>query len=343
MDGRLFGVAMVLTALAGWTITPLLLRHFAESIDPWTSNGWRYGFSALLWSPVLVVGLARRRLPRGIWALAVVPSIFNIAGQVCFTLAHYQIDPGLLTFGLRMQIVCVAIGAAIMFPAERRIIRSPGFLVGGAMVIVGTLATAAGGDLSAPGVVLGVGLAMAAGALFGAYSLAVRKYMHGVHPITAFAAISLYTASAMLLLMVALGRRFGAEPMDVAIMSRPQLGLLLLSAIAGIALGHVAYYFSIAKLGVAVSTGVIQLQPVCVTLVSMAWFGERLTWLQWGTGVLAITGATLMLWVQHRLVARDKREALVEVSPEEYAELPPDHVVAAAAAKGSGEPSRTSM
>ena len=329
--GRFFGVLMVLMALGGWTIVPLFLRHFAETIDPWTSNGWRYGFAALLWSPVLVWGLTRRKLPAGLWTLALVPAAFNSSGQICLTPAHYQIDPGLLTFGLRVQIVCVAIGAAIMFPSERRIVRSRGFLVGGIMVIAGTIGTAAGGDFSREGTAFGVALAMISGALFGGYSLAVRRYLHGLHPIVAFAVISLYTAGAMLTLMLVLGRRGGLEALDIAILGREQFGLLLLSSLAGIALGHVAYYISIARLGVAVSTGVIQLQPVAVGLCSMVLFNELLTPTQWGTGAVAIGGAALMLWVQHRMVARDRREALTAVSADEYRELPPDHVVAASA------------
>src|SRR5262245_28336924 len=47
-------VTLVLTLL-GWASVPLFLRHFADLIDGWTSNGWRYGFSALVWLPVLIV------------------------------------------------------------------------------------------------------------------------------------------------------------------------------------------------------------------------------------------------------------------------------------------------
>jgi hypothetical protein len=59
---------MILLTLAGWTSIPLFLRDFAHgpfAIDAWTANGWRYGVSALLWAPVLVLGLWRRNLPQG--------------------------------------------------------------------------------------------------------------------------------------------------------------------------------------------------------------------------------------------------------------------------------------
>ncbi len=317
------GVLTVALTLAGWSITPLFIKYFAEHIDAWTSNGWRYGFAALLWSPLLVAGALRGSLPKGLWRAALVPAGINAAAQVCFTLAHYEIGPGLLTFGLRSQMVFVAIGAALLFPAERLVVRSPAFLVGVVLVMLGTIGTIAFGatDKSVQtGYALGVTLALASGAGFAGYALGVRKYMHDIPTMTAFAAISLYTSIAMIALMLVLGDSSGAGALDL---STRQFAVLLFSSVVGIALGHVLYYISIKRLGVAVSTGVIQLQPVCVAVLSYFTFREVLNIAQWSSGALAIVGAMLMLWVQHsikRAAGRDR----------EYDELPPDHVAAAA-------------
>lgn len=290
---------MVLMTLAGWSAVPLFLRHFALSIDAWTSNGWRYGFSALLWLPVVLIAQRRGKTPANLWRLALVPSLINAMGQVCFTWAHYKIDPGLLTFGLRVQVVFVAIGAYMLFPAERRIVRSPGFIIGFALVLAGTAGAALFGENPfAPERIMGLLLAIGSGALFAAYGLSVRKYMHGVNPILAFAAISQYTASAMVLLMLVIGERAGAEALA---MPGSQFALLLLSAVVGIALGHVFYYASIAKLGVSVTAGVLQLQPFAVAMASLAIFGERLLPMQWIGGLTAVVGAILMLDAQRRL------------------------------------------
>ncbi|MHC4385308.1 MAG: hypothetical protein ACYS0J_21120, partial [Planctomycetota bacterium] len=110
--GRTATGAMTVTlTLIGWSSVPLFLRYFADSIDAWTSNGWRYGVSALLWAPVLVIFACRRRLPAGLWRAAIVPSVINSCSQVIFCYAHYKIDPGLLTFGLRSQMIFAAVGA----------------------------------------------------------------------------------------------------------------------------------------------------------------------------------------------------------------------------------------
>lgn len=336
---RAGGLTTIIMTLLGWSSVPLFLRHFSHLIDPWTSNGWRYGFSALLWLPVVIWGLARRTLPRGIWRAAIVPSGFNCGAQVIFCLAHYKLEPGLLTFGLRSNIVFATVGAAIFFAAERRVIRLPGFIAGVLMVVGGTMGTILLGDSLPRGATLaGVLLAVSSGAGFAFYALAVRHWMHGVNAIQSFAVISLYTAVGMVALMVILGDRAGlpaldlvAQPSHAAGVPIPggQFTVLLISAIIGIALGHVFYYHSINKLGLAVSAGVVQLQPFFVSIGSLYLFGELLKPQQWASGAVAVLGAATILYVQHR--AKKRHSPTVE-------EFPADHVVAAVEAEREKTP-----
>ena len=285
------GTITVVLTLVGWSSIPLFLRYFSEQIDAWTSNGWRYGFAALLWSPVLVLGWLFGRLPRGLWRAAIVPSIVNSVGQVTFAYAHYKIEPGLLSFGLRSQMLFAAVGAYIMFAGERRVIRSPVYLTGLVAVLVGTCGAVLMGKEPIEGAVAeGILLSLASGALFAGYALAVRKYMSSFGAVIAFAAISQYTAAAMIVLMLVLGRHRGMEVIE---MSGPDIALLLISAVIGIALGHVFYYMSIARLGVAVSSGVLQLHPFGVGVASYFVFAEILPTPQRVAAGIAVVGAVL--------------------------------------------------
>ena len=185
------GTLTIVLTLVAWSSVPLFLRHFVDLIDPWTSNGWRYGFSALLWAPVLVIGLLSGRLRPGLWRAAIVPSVVNAVGQVTFVCAHYQIEPGLLSFGLRSQIIFAAVGAYLLFPDERRVIRSRSYVLGVIVVIGGTGgALLMGKERPDAAATLGILLAIASGLLFSLYSLAVRKYMRGTNSVVAFAVIS---------------------------------------------------------------------------------------------------------------------------------------------------------
>lgn len=289
---------MIVLTLLGWTSIPLFLKHFTGLIDGWTANGWRYGFSALMWLPVLVWAAMKHKTPAGLWRAALPASLFNIGAQICFGLAPYYIDPGLMTFSLRVQIVFVTIGAVLLFPAERATIRSWGFLTGIAMVLGGTISVLVlkPGGLG-DGSALGVGLALGSGLLYAGYALCVRKHMQGMNSLIAFAAVSQYTGAALLACMFLFGKDYGAQ---VFALSGKQIFLLLLSAIVGIGIGHTLYYASINRLGLAVSAGVVQLQPITVSIGSLLIFQERLTSLQWACGIVAVCGAGLILWTQGR-------------------------------------------
>lgn len=321
------GLVTLFMTLLGWSSIPLFLKFFSTDMDAWAANGWRYGFSALLWLPVLVVGFMRGTLPKDLWKAAVVPSIFNVTGQAAFAWAPYFIEPGLMTFGLRTQIIFVAVGAYMLFPNERPVLRSRAFL--GALGVVfagamGTLLLARGHADAAQAAAattpdlfghhltrvqaraFGIVLSVGSGALFAGYALAVRQYMHGMHPVTAFAAICQYTGIGLVALMLPMSHGAGGY---VIHLPSDKLGLLALSAVIGIALGHVFYYTSIARLGVAMSSGVIQLQPIIVAVGSYFLFGEVLSRGQWLCGVAAVGAAMVMLGVQHRLGSANAREA----------------------------------
>lgn len=337
------GVVTLIMTLVGWSSIPLFLKHFADSMDAWAANGWRYGFSALLWLPVLIVGFVRGTLPDRIWKAALVPSIFNIIGQAAFAWAPYFIDPGLMTFGLRTQIIFVALGAYLLFPSERRVLRSPVFLGALVVVFVGAMGTLILARLHAvdsepppatapelfgyaltrvQATIFGTILSVGSGAIFAGYALSVRHYMHAIHPVTAFAAICQYTGIGMVLLMLPLSPEAGAY---VIRLSSGQLWLLALSSVVGIALGHVFYYTSIARLGVAVSSGVIQLQPVLVAVASYFLFEEVLSVGQWVCGLVAVVAAMVMLGVQHSVTKRDgaaARAAVQQVATPAPAERP---------------------
>lgn len=315
------GITTLLLTLVGWSSVPLFIKHFASSLDLWTSNGWRYGFSAVLWAPVLIVAAARRRIPVGLWRAAIIPSLFNALGQTAFAWSYYKVDPTTATFGLRTQIVFVAVGAYLLFPTERAVLRTPTAWVGiGAVLIgvAGTIFLAPGASDGAPTHAFGVFLSLSAGALFAGYGLSVRRFMHGFHPIVAFAAISQYTAAICLGLMLTLARSHhtGAwnAGADAWALSNIQFALLLLSAVIGIALGHVFYYIAIARLGVAVSSGVLQLQPFCVAIGAWLVFATPLTSGQLASGLLAVVGAAALLTVQWR-VSREARAAAGQSLP----------------------------
>ena len=287
------GIAMVVLTLLGWSSVLLFLRHLADHIDVWTANGWRYGLSALLWLPLLVRGLWGRSLPPGLWWRAIMPAVANTAGQVCFAATPYYIGPGLASFLLRLSLISSTAGAFVLFSDERALIRSRAFWAGMGLVVLGSLGTVLLGRTPIEGgAAVGVLLGAAAGALYGLYAVAVRYWMRGIPAMTSFAVISLYTAVCVVGLMLALGESAGMEALELSAFNWT---MLVLSALIGIALGHVFFYAAMARLGVAVTTAVIQLAPFITGAASVVLFGEILTGGQWGSGAVLLIGGVLLL------------------------------------------------
>lgn len=293
------GLTYVLITLVCWSSVPLFLKYFAGHIDGWTANGWRYGIAALFWMPLLVVAGLMGKLPRHLFRAALIPSLCNVAGQICFAMAPYYINPGLQTFLLRLQIIFIAIGTYLIFPNERRLLRSPVYWTGIAIVFFGSVGVMMLNPArSRTSEMLGVVLALGGGAGFAGYSLAVKHCMRNFAPVYSFAVISNYTAAVLVVLMLFFAKGHGDGVFAFPLVEWVKL---VASAMLGIAISHVLYYAAMNRLGVAVSSGVILLQPVLVSIGSLFLFDERLTPGQWTCGLAAIGGASVTLYAQQRL------------------------------------------
>ena len=297
------GIGLILMTLLSWSAVPLFLKFFARPdavtgralIDGFSANGWRYGLSALFWLPLLFVAWRRGRLPKGILTAALIPTAFNIVGQTAFAWCPYFLEPGFFTFVFRVQIVFVTLGAWILFPSERATLRSARFWVGVLLVVAGSVGLIAlqPAGLSTRAGVWAILLAVCSGAVFAGYGLTVRKCMHGYPSVLAFGVICQYTAVGVILLMLLFGENYGAAALSF---SGFNWFMLIASAMIGIAISHVTYYAAIQRLGVTVSMGIIQLQPVLTAAASVMMGWEQLSTWQWMSGLVGVMGAMLILY-----------------------------------------------
>lgn len=302
---RAAGIAFVSLTLVSWGTVLLFLKHLTGHIDAWTANGWRYSIAAIFWLPILLMGWRRGDLPERLWRRAFIPAAFNIAGQVLYAFAPYYIGPGLAGFLLRVSLISSTAGALILFVDERPLARSATFWMGMALVAGGTVGTVLMGTTPLSGAGgFGIVMALLSGAFFGMYGVSVRYCMRGVPSLTAFSVISLLTAMGMVALMIPMGRRHGLEALDLSAMN---WFLLISSALVGIAAGHTCYYAAITRLGVAVSTAIVQISPFLTAIGGVILFGERLMAGQWGSGFVMLGGAWLLLRAeQARHTKRDE-------------------------------------
>lgn len=318
---------MITFTLLSWASVPLFLNYFSKvlHLDPFSANGWRYAISAAFWLPVLVMTYRAGKLPKKLFVLAIVPTLFNIAGQTTFAWGPALLDPGFFSFVFRVQIVFATLGAYLLFPSERKTLLSPRFWLGIGLVVIGSAGLILTKDSiasAAAPTTLGVCVAILSGLLFTGYGLGVRYYVGDVAPITAFGVICQFTAVGMVAIAFIAPSLAGSLPeaiptpdpfLPVKAFDAWAWALLVASAFIGIAISHVTYYASMKRLGVSVSIGIIQLQPIFTAVGSMLLFGEKLNTSQWGFGLVGVVGAMLMLWAGSMRTRKDKAE--MNVSP----------------------------
>ena len=87
----------------------------------------------------------------------------------------------------------------------------------------------------------------------------------------------------------------GAAPLSLPSFD---LWILVASGVVGIALGHVFYFASIARLGVTVAAGVMLVAPFLTGTASVFLYNEHLTAAQWMSGIAALVGAAAVLSVR---------------------------------------------
>ncbi|MBX3397004.1 MAG: DMT family transporter [Phycisphaerae bacterium] len=314
------GVACVVVTLLGWSSVLLFLRHLAPYIDGWSANGWRYGMCAGGLCPYLLIRQCRGHADWHLWRRAIVPSVFNCIGQTFFGFAVYYIEPGLAAFLLRVSLVSSTLGAFTLFADERVLARSLLFWSGLSLIVIGSICTVAFSIHPVAGSSgFGMLLAAAAGGFFGLYGVSVRYFMRGVRPTDSFSAIATVTALVMIGLMFWRSPTRGACVLDLSAMNT---FWIVLSAVIGIAIGHIFYYAAIARLGVAVAAAIVQLSPFFCSLGSIYLFGEVLTPGQWIAGAGMVFGASLLIRSEQRRGREAAPEGLAACPIELEADVP---------------------
>lgn len=321
------GLAAVFLTLLTWTAAPLMVDFLAHEIDVWTSNGFRYGIAALLWSPMILYSVLKKRAPKAVWRNALIPAIFNTIGQVCFVASFYELSAELVGFLLRGHILFTTLWAFMLFPSERKLIRSPIFGIGVFAVIGGVVAVIALKDgpdtvtTQEGSLALGVLLAVVASFFFASYGVAVGKYMKNTSSFLSYAIISAYSAAILITLMLFLGEDHGATAFNL---STELWIFLFLSAVVALAIGHSSYYYGLKRVGVTTASTVLQLQPFTIVLATVLLgamgyaISSEMQLAQLGAGLIAVVGALAIIATQAKIkrqASRARRAIVVPPAP----------------------------
>lgn len=294
--GRIGITLCLVGSVLGFGLVPIFLRYFANTLDAWTVNGVRYSVGALFWLPFLLlldhnptfIARSPTSKRRCVWVDAIVPSLTNALAQALFGLGPYYVSASTLGFVMRLAFLFTILFGFLVLAEERRLARHRSFWGGGVVAILGIVAMYH--DSLGEGMSKGIVFPLAAAVAMGAYTVSVRYYMAAYSARQSFGVISLYTSVLLVALMFCFGD--AGRLLDI---SASYWFLLAVSAIIGIALGHVLLYQSIHYFGPVVASGVQLITPFVTYLFAAMILGEQMSVSEWVGGILLVISGALLV------------------------------------------------
>jgi drug/metabolite transporter (DMT)-like permease len=285
-------------ALVGTAITfiavPVIIKYLTGHLDTWTQNAFRYLTAFVIWTPFLVFRMRQGRVNMGVWRKALVPTLLNVVQQIFFTTAFYYIEPAFMTLLVKTALIWIIVFAFLLFPDERRLLRSKIFWSGLPLCIIGVIGVMVFKEgFTLKGTVVGILLTLACGFSWGVYTVSVRYFFRDIDSRTGFAVIAVYTTVALVVLALIFG-----NPLEGLSMPPEAWAAVIASGLLGIAFGHVLYFVAIRRIGATISALFLLVTPLGVYAVTSFLFGEILGLKQWVFGVVLLSGAALVLWSQ---------------------------------------------
>ncbi|MBL7224255.1 MAG: DMT family transporter [Candidatus Brocadiae bacterium] len=283
-------------ALLCFGVVPIFLRSFIDDIDKWTLNAVRYSVGAVFWLPAVV--LLRRRLRaqhieagRSVWLDALLPAGINILSQVGWGACPYYVSASTIGFVVRLSFLFSILFGFLCLREERPLARQPAFWAGAALCVTGVAImfvprlTGARADLW-PGMAILVGTTVC----WGAYTVCIRRCMAAYPVRLTFGVISLYTTAALVVLMLING-----EPSAVLSLRAKTLALIILSALLGVAFGHVLLYRAVHALGPIVSSGALMVTPLITLAGAALVLGEEPSAIELVGGFVVVGGGAALV------------------------------------------------
>ena len=305
-NGTLMAVLSLATAIFFWSSVPLLLKFFSHRLDAWTVNGLRYTFAALFWLPYVLRHVHEVPPGRNIWKDALPPAIIHLVGQMLFGLTPYFNDATVINFVSRSSFLFTTLLGFSLLREERPLARRPLFWVGFGGTAAGLIALYIGGLGTTSTSAAGMILLIVTASCWGFYSVLVREFMHGYSPRVSFGVISLYAAPGLIALMFGVG-----DWHPVLSLSLRMWVLIWISAIAGIALGHVLFYRAIHTLGPIASEGSLLFIPFATAILAYGALGERMGSLQWIGGLVLVASCLFLVVAKAQTHRAHREETLV--------------------------------
>jgi drug/metabolite transporter (DMT)-like permease len=291
------GYLAVFSTVIIWSLPSLFQFYLLRYYDIWAQNFYRYAVACLAIAPFVAFHI-RRGEPRLDWrafGLCLVPALPNVVHQVTQTVALFYIGPGVYAIFGRSSVIVTALLALVMFPEERHILRQWQFQLGTVLGLLGAI----GVFWFQPGnnvghlALRGMLIAFTSTFCWALYGTLVKRPAAKLGSIRSFGLVSFITTALLLPLTCA----FGKISTPIHVSGHVNL-ILIISAVVCITMAHVLYYVAIQELGVALAQTLQLLCPLGALALSAVIFHERLSFAQFVSAGILLSGAFLAMRVK---------------------------------------------
>ncbi len=298
------GSLVLLLIVVSWSIGPQIVHYFyTVEVSVWDQNLFRYLLAALFiwlmvgWRYRHESGSLARQLSWRTWVTALIPAVPALALQVSLAWSLYHIQPGLMGLLHKQYIFWAVLLTMMVFPDERRLLRSVRFWVGLVTIVGGAVGvTVFKTDAKMEGEAFGIFLVVVLAISTSVYGIVIRKFLAEVDALVYFAVVATYMVPCLGLLSALLG-----SPATTAQKGPLIWTLLVLSGLINIALSHLGYYWVIRRMGVTVTQMVLMNTAFVAAVISYFMFHEVLTLWQWISGGVLVYGAVMTLLAERDL------------------------------------------
>ncbi len=292
---------MLALSLFSWAQAPVFIRFLREAYGPFSMAFIRYGSGAMALTVVCLIFhraefLRLLRHPAPILGIA----LLNVIQQTTWTTALYGATATMAQVVTKLDLVFVIAFSYFLFREERKVIRSPLYMLGTALSFLGVVAvlTTDAGSLL-PVLDRWAVLLLITTVLWGTYRVWSKHIVMRWHPIPMFAVLALYTTLGFFVLTL------GSGQAGDLIHAGPKLtGIALFSGIMPIAVAHPSFNFAQKHLGSAFCTSLGLLVPFMTYVLAVLVLPakeETLLPSQWVGVIVLISGAFLVIWAGKRV------------------------------------------
>ncbi len=293
MNRRFFAYTALFVTTFGWSLSPVFIRGLSGAYDPYSQAFIRYfGATAVL---LAVSGIGYRA---GLIEAFRNPATFGLAVantvmQTAWTVGIYSTTATVAQFVVKLQVPLIILFSFVLFREERGVIRSPLFLIGtllGLMGVGGILIKDPHTSLL-PSLNTATLLIMFTAFAWSIYAVWGKHAVASLHPVPMFTLVAVYTT----LMFGILSFLFGNPHTLLTAGTRTTL-LALLSGTLPIAIAHCTFFHAQKHLGAAFCTSITMLNPLMTHFIALLlWHDESMYWIQWAGAILLLTGTFLVI------------------------------------------------